>query len=76
MSRKVPIGRFRSTTRAKKIQAICNGKSTPFTMQGLAMTREKPPAQEQWEAMEKTMRTMWEEQWEPAEVRTNAYVRL
>jgi hypothetical protein len=54
MRRKAPIGRSSPHT-SKKIQAICNGKSTPFTMQGLATTREKPPAQEQWGAMEKTM---------------------
>jgi hypothetical protein len=38
-----------------KIQSICNGKSTPITMQGLARAREKRPAQEQWETMRKTM---------------------
>jgi hypothetical protein len=46
----------------RKIQAICNEKTTPSAMQGLATTGEKPPAQEQWGAikeqwgaMEKTM---------------------
>jgi hypothetical protein len=29
-------------------------------MQGLARAREKPPAQQQWEAMEKTMRRTME----------------
>jgi hypothetical protein len=29
-------------------------------MQGLATAREKPPAQEQWRAMEKTMRRAME----------------
>jgi hypothetical protein len=40
---------------SKKIQAICNGKSTPSAMQRLAIARENPSAQEQWEAMEKAM---------------------
>ncbi len=31
-----------------KIQWIYNGKCAPITMQGLAIAREKPPAQEQW----------------------------
>jgi hypothetical protein len=39
----------------KKIQAICNGKSAPITMQRLVRPGEKPPAQEQWRTMEKTM---------------------
>src|ERR1700720_2482570 len=39
-----------------KIQSICNGKCDGITMQGLATARENPPAQEQWRAMEKTMR--------------------
>jgi hypothetical protein len=30
--------------------------ATPITMQSLARAREKPSGQEQWEAMEKTMR--------------------
>jgi hypothetical protein len=30
--------------------------ATPITMQGLARATEKPPAQKQWQAMEKTMR--------------------
>jgi hypothetical protein len=54
----------------EKIQAICNGKTTPFAMQGLARTREKPPAQEQWVSMEKQCEEQWvsmekqcEEQW-------------
>jgi hypothetical protein len=41
-------------------------------MQGLARAREKLPAQEQWEAMEKQC----EEQWKQAEIRARAYVRL
>jgi hypothetical protein len=40
-------------------------------MQGLAATREKPPAQEQCEAMEKTMR----EQCKPSEVQALADLR-
>jgi hypothetical protein len=36
------------------------GNATGITMQGLAMAREKPPAQEQWRAMEKTMRRTME----------------
>jgi len=36
-----------------KVQAICNGKCDPITMQGIAPTREKPPAQEQWVSMGK-----------------------
>jgi hypothetical protein len=43
-----------------KIQSICNGKRAPITMQGLATAREKPPAQEQWRTMEKTMRRTME----------------
>jgi hypothetical protein len=43
----------------EKIQAICNGKSMPFAMQGLARTREKPPAQEQWVSMEKQCEEQW-----------------
>jgi hypothetical protein len=35
-----------------KIQSICNGKTTPITMQGLMTAREKPSAQEQWETGE------------------------
>jgi hypothetical protein len=44
----------------RKIQSICNGKLTPITMQAIARAREKPPAQEQWRAMEKTMRRAME----------------
>jgi hypothetical protein len=40
----------------RKIQSICNGKCASITIQGLATAREKPPAQKQWQAMEKTMR--------------------
>jgi hypothetical protein len=36
-----------------KIQAICNGKCVPITMQALVMAREKRATQEQWEAMKK-----------------------
>jgi hypothetical protein len=32
------------------------GNATGITMQGLATARKKPPAQEQWRTMEKTMR--------------------
>src|SRR5262249_17834519 len=39
-----------------KIQLICNGKCAPITMQSFARALEKPPAQEQWQAMKKTMR--------------------
>ena len=41
---------------SEKIQSICNGKLMPITMQGLARAKEKPRRQEQWQAMEKTMR--------------------
>jgi hypothetical protein len=57
---------------SKKIQAICNGKSTPITMQGLVTAREKPAAREQWE----TMKKQWKEQWKQSEIRTEDYVRL
>jgi hypothetical protein len=40
----------------RKIQSICNGKCAPITMQGLARARKKPPTQEQWQTIEKTMR--------------------
>jgi hypothetical protein len=43
-----------------KIQAIYNAKSAPNAMQGLARTREKPPAQEQWASMK--------EQWVSMEI--------
>jgi hypothetical protein len=43
----------------RKIQAICNEKLTPFAMQGPAMAREKPPAQEQWVSMEKQCEEQW-----------------
>jgi hypothetical protein len=46
--------------RWKKIQAIYNGKCAPITMQGLATATEKPPAQQQWKTMEKTMRRTME----------------
>jgi hypothetical protein len=39
-----------------KIQSICNGKCVPITMQRFEWMRKKPPAQEQWITMEKTMR--------------------
>src|SRR5262249_48409649 len=39
-----------------KIQSICNGKCAPITMQDFAQASENPRAQEQWQAMEKTMR--------------------
>jgi hypothetical protein len=43
----------------EKIQSIYNGKRAPIAMQGPEMTREKPPAQQQWKTMEKTTpRTM------------------
>jgi hypothetical protein len=44
----------------KKIQAICNGNPPPFTMQGLETATKKPRAQEQWEAMKRTMRRAME----------------
>jgi hypothetical protein len=34
--------------------------ATPITMEDLARAREKPPAQEQWQAMEKAMRRTME----------------
>jgi hypothetical protein len=40
----------------RKIQSIYNGKCAPIGMQVLATAREKPPAQEQWKTMKKTMR--------------------
>jgi hypothetical protein len=43
---------------SEKIQAICNGKPTPFAMQGIETTREKSPAQEQWVAMKKQWKAM------------------
>jgi len=41
------FGFVRSSDRmaCKKIQAICNAKSRPITIQGLACAGEKPPAQ-------------------------------
>jgi hypothetical protein len=36
-----------------KIQAIYNGNALSITMQSLAGTREKWPAQEQWISMKK-----------------------
>ena len=44
---------FGRSAHQQKIQAICNGNATPFTMQGLERARKKPPAQEQWLAMKK-----------------------
>jgi hypothetical protein len=44
-----------------KIQAIYNGNSGPITMQGLARTREKTPAQKQWVAMEKQCEEQWKQ---------------
>jgi hypothetical protein len=52
-------GRNQSSKGPEKIQAICNGKSMPSVMQGLARTREKPPTQEQWVAMEKQCEEQW-----------------
>jgi hypothetical protein len=49
-----------------KIQSIYNGKSAPITMQGLVTAREKPPAQEQWKTMKKTMRRTMETVGNPA----------
>jgi hypothetical protein len=46
-----------------KIQAICNEKCVPFAMQGLAGTREKAPAREQWVSMKKQCEEQWK-QWE------------
>jgi hypothetical protein len=36
------------------------GNETGITMQRFAAAREKPPAQEQWRAMEETMRRTME----------------
>ena len=59
--RQTRIGRRNTVDqRRKKIQAIYNGKCAPITMQGLATTREKLPAQQQWKTMEKTMRRAME----------------
>jgi hypothetical protein len=55
-----------------KIQAICNGKCVPITMQALVMAREKRATQEQWEAMKKQC----EEQWKQSDIRARAHVRL
>src|ERR1700693_3162640 len=60
MRRKSPIGQSARPNGPRKIQSICNGKLTPITMQVLARTGETPPAQEQWQAMEKTMRRTME----------------
>jgi hypothetical protein len=56
-----PGGRLAATAGPeKKIQAICNGNPPPFTMQGLETATKKPRAQEQWEAMKRTMRRAME----------------
>jgi hypothetical protein len=44
-----------------KIQAICNGNAEPSAMQGFDRAREKLPAQEQWEAMEKQCEEQWKQ---------------
>jgi hypothetical protein len=40
---------------SEKIQSICNGNPEPSAMQDFDKPREKPPTQEQREAMERTM---------------------
>jgi hypothetical protein len=60
----------------KKIQAICNGKSTPITMQRLAPAREKASCQEQWRTMEKTMDNNGKNNTKNNGNKASAYVRL
>ena len=43
-----------------KIQSIYNGNLPPITMQRLERETKKPPAQEQWETMKRTMRKTME----------------
>jgi hypothetical protein len=43
-----------------EIQSICNGKLPPITMQGLERPTKKPPGQEQWETMQRTMKKTME----------------
>src|ERR1700722_8286649 len=67
-----PIAAGDGKRAAAKIQSICNGKCGPITMQRLARAAEKPPAQEQWQAMEKQRA----EQWKQSKIRTRGDIRL